>query len=106
MKYLFGILCLTLLLGCKPEYYFPDQTIPMNYALAAKTLVDFQVCYGLMSQNDSLALNQMLEDGRCMLATNKFFVPIGTPTRDQNFIYGIIYPDCEYVFINQNWYKY
>ncbi|SIO26097.1 hypothetical protein [Halodesulfovibrio marinisediminis] len=106
MKYLLTLCFLTLLVACKPAYTFEDKAIPMNYALAAKTLADFQVCYEMMSQNDSIGLNKMLADGRCILATNKHFVPIGTPSRDQNFIYGILYPEGEHVFINQNWYKY
>lgn len=103
MKYL--VFCLLFLIcACGRWYEVAERPIPLSQTVAAYTLDDLNLCTRLLNRNDSYTLNQMLNCGRCMIVITKAFEPTIIPTEEQTYVYGILYPEEEYVFINKNVY--
>ncbi|MCG8531980.1 MAG: hypothetical protein MI749_15140 [Desulfovibrionales bacterium] len=103
MKYLLTAFLLVLS-GCGRWYEVAERPIQVPRTVAAYTLKDFHLCYRLLNKNDSYSLNKMLYQGRCIIVLTKAFEPTIIPTEEQDYVYGILYPQEEYVFINKNAY--
>lgn len=79
-----------------------EQPIPAPRVIAAYTLYDFNMCFRLLNQHDVISLNRMICEGRCLIIAARAFEPTIIPTEEQNYVYGIIYPEEEYVFVNKH----
>jgi hypothetical protein len=103
MRYLvMGLLLL--LAACSHWDELAEQQVPVTRIVAAYTHEDFSLCLRLMNKQDSFALNKMLSEGRCRLIAARAFEPTIIPTEEQNYIYGILYPEEVYVFVNKSAY--
>ena len=103
MRYI--LFCLLLFIcACNRWDALPDKPIPTPKIIAAYTMSDFNMCFRFLNQHDVISLNRMLCEGRCLLVAARAFEPTIIPTEEQNYIYGILYPQEEYVFVNKDAY--
>jgi hypothetical protein len=101
MRYI--MLCLLFFIcACSRWDALPDKPIPAPKIIAAYTMCDFNMCFRLLNQHDVISLNRMICEGRCLIVAARAFEPTIIPTEEQNYIYGILYPQEEYVFVNKD----